>query len=259
MKKILGITGVLALFLAVAVLVFSIAYNITSFSISIYSEDSKGADLSRKWEFGPEPTPEPEPGSGSAILDIPVIAQLPQLPRGCEVTALAMLLNHAGVGVDKMELADKIRKVDYRNDGLYGSPNEGFVGSIYNLKEPGLGVYHKPIAELANSYLPHEIIDFSGEDFYWIPKYLDRGRPVWVIINTTYNVLPEDQWSTWDTSRGKVRVTSKEHSVLVTGYDKDYIYFNDPLTGEKNRKALKSEFIAAWSQMGKQAITYGRQ
>jgi len=48
----------------------------------------------------------------------------------------------------------------------------------------------------------------------------------------------------------------KEHSVLLTGYDKDYIYFNDPLTGEKNKKAPLKDFEESWVQMGSQAITY---
>ncbi len=53
-----------------------------------------------------------------------------------------------------------------------------------------------------------------------------------------------------------MKITYKEHSVLVTGYDQSYIYFNDPLTGEKNKKAPKQHFINAWKQMGSQAITF---
>lgn len=36
------------------------------------------------------------------------------------------------------------------------------------------------------------------------------------------------------------------------------MYFNDPLTGEKNKKAPINAFENAWVQMGKQAITYIR-
>ena len=43
-------------------------------------------------------------------LDIPAISQNPELPRGCEVTSLVMLLNSAGVNVNKMVLAEKVKK-----------------------------------------------------------------------------------------------------------------------------------------------------
>src|SRR5699024_10426129 len=43
----------------------------------------------------------------SIQLEAPLIAQLPKLPRGCEVTSLAMLLEFHGVDTDIMVLADE--------------------------------------------------------------------------------------------------------------------------------------------------------
>jgi uncharacterized protein YvpB len=195
------------------------------------------------------------------LLDAPIFSQMPELPRGCEVTSLAMLLNHAGIKVDKMELAKNIkrdltpRKVS-NGRVLFGNPNEGFVGSIYSLKEPGFGVYHGPIAELAESYLPGKIKDLTNSDFDELKVYLSEGHPVWVITSTLYQKLDNNLFQTWDTPTGQISITNKEHSVLLTGYDQQFIYFNDPLTGEKNKKAPITDFKESWVQMGSQAITY---
>jgi hypothetical protein len=48
------------------------------------------------------------------------------------------------------------------------------------------------------------------------------------------------------------RYHKKEH--LVTGYDENYIYFNDPMTVEVKKTPI-NDFREAWIQMGKQAIT----
>ncbi len=197
----------------------------------------------------------------SVLLEATAINQLPELPRGCEVTALAMLLQYAGVDVDKMTLAEEVTKnttaYEVVNGTIYyGNPNDGFVGDMYSLEGPGLGVYHKPIAELAEKYLPGAIVDFSGSDFDSVKEQLSDGRPVWVITTSKFKELSGDNFRTWVTPSGTIDVTYSEHSVLITGYDKDYVYFNDPLTGEQNKKAPIDDFIASWVQMGSQAITY---
>ncbi|RBW68050.1 hypothetical protein DS031_18805 [Bacillus taeanensis] len=197
----------------------------------------------------------------SVKLDVRIISQLPELPRGCEVTSLAMLLNHAGVNTDKMILAKEIKKdpTPYKKQNgqvYFGNPYDGFVGDMYNKNNPGLGVYHGPIRKLAIEYLPGQIIDLTGKDFNSLYSHLSAGKPVWIITNTQYRQLPASYFEKWETPSGTLSVTYKEHSVLVTGYDHDYIYFNDPLTGQKNRKAPKEAFIKAWEQMGRQAVTY---
>lgn len=195
------------------------------------------------------------------LIDAPIINQMPELPRGCEVTSLAMLLKHANVDVDKMVLAKEVKKdpTPYKvKNGVitFGHPNYGFVGDMYSFENPGLGVYHKPIKELAEQYLPGRVIDLTGSEFSELKIHLSDNRPIWVIINTAYKKLPDRYFQTWQTPHGEVKITYKEHSVLVTGYDENYVYFNDPLTGEKNRKVDIKGFEDAWIQMGRQAITY---
>lgn len=196
----------------------------------------------------------------SAIqLEAPIIGQYPELPRGCEVTSLAMLLQYNDIKVSKMELADEIAKdpTPYQSnaDGIYfGNPYKGFVGDMYTLDNPGYGVYHEPIADLARKYMGDHVHDFSGDSFSEILYHLNNERPVWVITNASYQKLGEDAFETWQTPDGEVDITMRLHSVLVTGYDEAFIYFNDPLTNT-GKKAPITSFEEAWMQMGKQAIT----
>jgi uncharacterized protein YvpB len=194
-------------------------------------------------------------------IEAPHIKQLPELHRGCEVTSLAMLLGHAGIHVDKMELASKIKKdpTPYeKKDGktYFGNPHKGFVGNMYTFSEPGFGVYNEPIAELANAYLPGKISNLTGNDFSEVIKSVSAEKPVWVITNTTFAPLDASYFETFHTPDGEISITMKEHAVLITGYDAEYIYFNNPLTDETYSKAPRDNFIEAWKQMGSQAITY---
>jgi uncharacterized protein YvpB len=195
------------------------------------------------------------------LLDAPVIKQFPELPRGCEVTSLAMLLQYKGIQTDKMELAAKIKKDDTplrKENGIiyWGSPYNGFIGDMYTYNNPGYGVYHRPIKDLAEQFLPGQIVDLTGSEFTELKIFLSLDIPIWIITNTTYKNLSESFFKSWQTPDGEIKITYKEHSVLVTGYDEKNIYFNDPLNGEKNKAVLIDDFIDAWKQMGSQAVTY---
>ncbi|WP_051330789.1 C39 family peptidase [Aneurinibacillus terranovensis] len=195
------------------------------------------------------------------VIDAPLLSQQPELPRGCEVTSLSMMLQFTGVKADKITLAKEVKKdltvYQVRNGSIFfGNPYDGYVGNMYTFSEPGYGVYHGPIVDLAEKYLPNQIIDMTGAEFTDLFFSLKKGRPVWVIVNTTFDKLPENLFEKWETPSGPVNITYKEHSVLLTGYDGTYIYFNDPLANIKNRKIPIIMFKRAWEQMGKQAVTY---
>lgn len=195
---------------------------------------------------------------GSAMLEgVPHIQQMPELARGCEVTSLAMMLQHAGVSVDKMTLAKEIKTIPFRDkNGVRGNPYDGFVGDIYTFEKSGLGVYHGPIADLARTYLPDRIIDLTGESIESVYRMLEKGFPVWVIINSRFAPLPEGEFAIWDTASGQVKITYREHSVLIVGYDNESIYFNDPLAAQPYTAVPRENFEKAWVQMGSQAISY---
>lgn len=190
------------------------------------------------------------------LSNVPLIQQLPELERGCEVTSLAMMLQYAGVSVDKMQLANEIKKVNFMEDGVRGNPNEGFVGNIYTFSESGYGVYHGPLFQLAKKYLPNKAVDLTGKSIEEIYKSVKAGQPVVMITNATYAPLDEDEFTTWETNSGDVSITYNEHCVVLVGYDKESVYIRDPLDDSLDVKVPRGNFEQAWVQMGSQAISY---
>ncbi|RBP22039.1 MULTISPECIES: C39 family peptidase [Bacillus] len=190
------------------------------------------------------------------LSNVPLIQQLPELERGCEVTSLAMMLQYAGVSVDKMKLANEIKKVNFMEDGVRGNPNEGFVGNIYTFSESGYGVYHGPLFQLAKKYLPNKAVDLTGKSIEEIYKSVKAGQPVVMITNATYVPLDEDEFTTWETNSGDVSITYNEHCVVLVGHDKESVYIRDPLDDSLDVKVPRGNFEQAWVQMGSQAISY---
>ena len=183
---------------------------------------------------------------GAHMIDVAHIRQMPELARGCEVTSLAMLLNFKGVEIDKMILAEEVERHE-------NNPYKGFVGDIYSFAKPGYAVYNGPIFDLLHKYLPETAMNMTYCDFEDLYYLIDSDNPIWVITNSSYAPLPGSRFVIQPTDEGNILITYSEHSVLVTGYDERYIYFNDPLGYIS--KAEKTKFIEAWEQMGRQAVT----
>ncbi|WP_135547448.1 C39 family peptidase [Paenibacillus cymbidii] len=212
----------------------------------------------------PEPSPTPGPSElpaakPSAMLKAPAIAQYPELPAGCEITSLAMLLQYAGVSKGKMDLiADTpvdMTPIVMKADGKivsWGNPNTGYVGDVTN-RTRGFAIYHGPLLQVMQKYIKTGV-DLTDGTFDDIERYVSAGMPVVVWTTIDFN-LPSN-WYIWDTPIGPIRTTFSEHAVLMVGYDKDYVYVNDPRSGKAAVPVAKNQFVQSWEALGKQAISY---
>lgn len=186
-------------------------------------------------------------------LDVPLENQMPDLPNGCEVTSLSMLMNYYGIKVNKNELAENIQHVNFFTDGgkYRGNPNQGFVGHM-SIANAGWCVYNGPLYNVARKYTTH-IEDITGSDFLSLLKLVSNGHPVLIITTTTFNRVNDMQ--TWDTNTGKVNVTPSSHACVITGYSKPkkVIYVNNPY-GYKNQPVNWKNLQASYNQQGRQAL-----
>lgn len=193
------------------------------------------------------------------LFQAPLILQYPELPRGCEITTLAMLLQYKGVDVGKMDLLPHMPRdstpIEWNADGTiayWGNPHTGFVGDI-TLHSIGFGIYHTALYGLLKQYVP-SAIDMTGMDFEDILMSVARDIPVMVWVAASYQ--EPDTWVEWDSPDGLVHTTFLEHTVLIVGYDEHYIYVNDPLHQTAGRKADRASFVASWKSLGEQALSY---
>ncbi|MCX7571062.1 C39 family peptidase [Tumebacillus sp. DT12] len=200
-----------------------------------------------------------ERSDNRVLIHTPAIRQHPELRDGCEVTSLAMLLQAVGQPGDKMKLAHEVRKdpTPVRRDArgrivFWGDPKVGFVGAVDG-KPIGFGVYHAPIADLLNQYLPGQAHDMTGQSFQQVLARVAEGKPV--VVWTTVPLRAPDYWDTWDSPTGRVRTTWNEHAVLLVGYGPDCVYINDPFDGTKAKRVERARFEQSWIAMGMQAVT----
>ncbi|GAA0324901.1 C39 family peptidase [Bacillus carboniphilus] len=193
------------------------------------------------------------------VLDVPLIKQNPELKYGCEVTSTTMMLQYAGIEVDKLELAEKVKKdsdplVETNNDIVrWGNPAKGFVGDMTG-KQKGYAVFDKPIEDLVNEYMEGKARNLTGESFQTILNHVGKGFPV--VIWTTGDYKLPNRWESWDHEGETIKTPLDLHVVVLVGYNDQYVYLNDPLSGQKQAKVNKNSFIQSWEALEKRAVSY---
>ncbi|MEY2191406.1 C39 family peptidase [Neobacillus sp. BF23-41] len=200
------------------------------------------------------------PKKNSAMLNVVLIKQNPELRYGCEVTSLAMVLNFAGVKTSKMDLYRSIRKdVDPlirspKGDIVrWGNPAYGFVGDMTG-RRAGYAVFDQPMIALINQKLPGRAINLTNMPFERVLEHVSAGYPV--VVWTTGDYRLPDRWEGWYHGKQYIKTPLDLHAVVLVGYDTNYIYLNDPLSGKKQVRVGKQQFISSWKALKSRAVSY---
>ena len=189
----------------------------------------------------------------SAAAEVNCIMQNPELPNGCEITSLTMVLNKLGYNVDKLTLNDK-----YLEIGPIGLTNY-YKANVGNPRDTNsFGSYSPVIFATAEKYLAdqgktHTAYDITGHNIDEVYYQLAQGNPVimWTTldINTKPLVI-----KTWQVDGQTLNWKHPLHCVVLTGYDMNNktVTVADPTAGIVTHSM--DLFELRWFEMGSQAI-----
>ena len=190
------------------------------------------------------------------INNFPTYSQFPNYPNGCETVALYLMLKYYGVNVSPETLVNNLRKGDgvhWENGIRYGGdPEIEFVGDPRDAH--GYGVYQKPIINLASKY-KSGMVDYTGHSLNQVLELVRSGKPVqvWVSINLK-NTSVCANW-THKASGKTINWICNLHSVVIVGFNDNYVYVSDPYTGSI-KKYGRTQFQKMYNLFGKRAIYF---
>lgn len=186
----------------------------------------------------------------SALLDLKWINQCPELPTGCEITALTTVMNYDGFEVSKETMAEK-----YLEKASTGSFYDKFIGDPFT--SYGYGCYSDAIVKAANLYFKKnncqaQAIDLTGIDFKNLLSYVRQGYPV--IVWNTINMAPAYETAHWEADGEELVWIAPEHCVVLMGFDLDQntVTISDPLVGIVERDM--DIFEERYESLSKQAV-----
>jgi uncharacterized protein YvpB len=190
------------------------------------------------------------------------ILQLPELPTGCEATALTSLFRFYGYDAEKTDMAKNHLPVSTGNDRYIGKilyrDNffEYFIGDPFG---DGYGCFSPAVVKAANSYITAqksdmEIVNISGCTPETLYDLLRQGTPV--MCWATMDMVPSEYRRSWyDNATGKkLDWYVKEHALILCGYDRE----NNTVTVNCSLEGIKTYdmtlFETRFREMYSQAV-----
>lgn len=179
------------------------------------------------------------------------LCQHPELPTGCEITSLAMVLRYYGFDIDKCELSEK-----YLDKKPVGEADFHYVFAGEPSRADSYGCYAPAIVNAADRYLESmgskmKARNISGIRFEELSAFTNAGIPVmiWCTIG-----MKKGYYSTaWIINGKKLVWYAREHCTVLLGHDNDISYIADPYTGhiEKYRAELLKK---RYDELSRQAV-----
>ncbi|MDE5577329.1 MAG: C39 family peptidase [Oscillospiraceae bacterium] len=200
--------------------------------------------------------------NNSVYIDMENILQLPELPVGCEITALTILLRHCGFNADKTDLARNYLPVSWGNaryeDGKTYKDSffDYFIGDPFSR---GYGCFAPAIEKAANSYIADHgggftVKNISGSHPDVLYDYLAADVPV--LCWATDGMIEPEFYETWyDNATGEqLDWYLNEHCFVLAGFNMsaDLVTLNDPMKGIIDYNI--NRFETRYDQMHRQAI-----
>lgn len=192
------------------------------------------------------------------IENVPLIAQNPDYPTGCEAVTTVMALNFFSeqITVDEFieDFLDKDDTFYTLNGVLYGpDPNEVYVGDPRKVNSLGCmsPVIEKSLVKFFGSN--ERVKRYSKVSLESLcAKYVDNDVPV--IVWATTAMIPSSSGLKWKTqTNGMFTWPKNEHCMLLVGYDERNYYMNDPYRGELVAYP-KQKTETRYKELGSQAI-----
>lgn len=187
-------------------------------------------------------------------LDVPIISQYPELPTGCEITSLTILLNYLGYNIDKTTLAKNYLDYTYSTSITF---SDAFIGNPFN--NDGYGCFAPVIEKAAKKYLTsinsnYNVQNKTGTELENLLVEVANQHPI--IVWTSMSLVDIHNKLVWTLSDGtKVYWPENEHVVVISGYnlENQTITVIDPMKGKGDYPL--NRFQKIYNDMGKQAIS----
>jgi uncharacterized protein YvpB len=190
----------------------------------------------------------PTPGNGEAGAVLPSAARLKVTPQrqvhnlSCESSAASMVAQYYGLDVSEDDVLSSLPLNDNPHLGFRGNV-DGPTGGLEDY-----GVYAEPIMAILNSRGLQASPVTGGLD--GIKLAVSHGHPV--IAWVTYHCLPSTPVETTIGGQSVVLVPN-QHVVVVTGYNTEGVWANDPWDGQEEFYPY-ADFERAMGYFGDMAI-----